>query len=306
MTGDALSIDEAVELGYALVARLAADSGLRVLAIKGPILAAQGLREPKSSVDVDVLVHPEHFDRMHEALEAVGWMDEGFYDTPGIVPLHSVTHRHRDWPIEIDLHRWFPGLLGDPQLVFDVLLERSTTAEVAHVAVPVPDRVGHVAIAALHYLRDSTSEWSLSKLESLADLVESWSEEDLRELSEFTARTGSAETLAPFLDRVGAPSTVSATELVVSLEAWRTRAEATTTEVLPWLLELRRLPWRRRPAFVWWSVWLTDEHFRSWSGEPMTRGDVMRARIARVRRGLRALPAARSNLAPDQPGNPQR
>lgn len=296
MVDETLSIDEAVGLGYVLSARVAHDCDVRLLAIKGPILAAQGLRDPQSSVDVDVLVDPRHFERMHDALEAVGWKDEGFYDTPGIVPLHSVTHRHANWPVEIDVHRWFPGLLGDPQVVFDLLWERSTTVNLAHVTLRVPDPVAHTAIAALHHLRDASIAASGDKLPSLAARVSQWPAGERDELSDVAARTGSAETLAPFLTQVGAPAVRSTTDLVVSLEAWRTRSDATTTVVLPWLVGLRRVPWRSRPRFVWRAIWLTDDHFRSWSDVPMDRRAVMRARVARIRRAMRAMPAARADL----------
>jgi hypothetical protein len=293
----ALRLEEAVDLGYALMARVAQDAGVRLLAIKGPVLALQGLRAPKRSVDVDVLVDPAGFDRMRAALEAVGWHDGGLHDTPHIVPMHSVTHRHPVWPLEVDVHRWFPGFLGDPQATFEALWERRSTVVLAHVELPAPDAVGHCAIAALHYLRDSATEWSRGNLADLAERVATWDAGERVALGELASRTGSAETLAPFLRAVDVATGPSGVPLVVSLDDWETRSDAETRQVLPWLVELRRRPWYRRPAYVLWSLWLTDDHFRTQSDVPLTRREVMRARVARLRRGLRALPAARADLA---------
>jgi hypothetical protein len=293
----ALALEEAVELGYALIARVAETAGVRALGVKGPILAIQGLREPTQSVDVDVLVDPNQFDAMRSALEAVAWHDGGFHDTALIVPLHSVMHRHPLWPIEVDVHCWFPGLLGDPADVFEVLWDRRTTVRIAHASVPAPDRVAHAALAALHYLRDAATEWGQASADRLARRVETWSRDDLVALGKLAAATGATESLEPFLRRVGAPIVKSSMPLAVSLDDWNMRADAETRQVLPWLVELRRRPWRRRPAYLWWSLWLTDEFFRSKSEEPMTGRDLLRARLLRLHRAWRALPAARADLA---------
>ena len=102
--------------------------------------------------------------------------------------------------------------------------------------------------------------------------------------------------MAPFLALVGAPGVASSEALVVSLSDWRMRAEAETQEVLPWLIGWQRLPWRRRPAYLMWSLWLNDAHFRALSDEPMSRWEVMRARGRRVRRSLSAFPKAFADL----------
>ena len=82
-------------LGYALVARLAEDVGVRLLAIKGPVLALQGLRAERTSVDIDVLVEPAGLVASTAALEPIGLARRAASTArPGIVPRHSVNHRH--------------------------------------------------------------------------------------------------------------------------------------------------------------------------------------------------------------------
>lgn len=295
-----LRLEEAVDLGYAVATRAGTDVGVRVLAIKGPILALQGLRSHSSSVDIDVLVEPGGFDQLRARLEAVGWHDDGVYDTPGIVPIHSVNHRHPSWPCELDVHHWFPGFLADPAEVFDVLWERRTVVSLAGVELPVPDPVAHAALAALHYLRDAATAWGQTKVEDLAARVSRWDERQLRDLSDLAADTGAAEPLQPFLRRVGAPPVTSTRRLAISPQDWQMRSQAETRDVLPWLVELGRLPWRRRPAYLVRALWLTDRHFqhsqaREKAGSGSRRA-VLAARWRRLKRGLRALPAARADL----------
>jgi hypothetical protein len=287
----ALTLDEAVALGYAMVVRAAEDVGVRALAIKGPVLALQGLREPKASVDVDVLVDPAGLARVLSALAGLGWHDDGLTETPGIVPQHSVTVRHPRWPCEVDVHHWFPGFLADPAEVFDVLWARRTTVPIAHTPVTSCDPVGSAAIAALHYLRDQHKQ---APLDELAGTVRgTWTATQVEELATLAADTGAADTLRPFLDQVGAPAVASTRPLVVPLVDWHTRSQTGTTEVLPWLVELGRTPLARRPGLVWRAVWLRDEQFRGWDPSlPQTRGALARARWARVQRGWRALPGA--------------
>jgi len=68
-----LRADEAVLLAHALVCRLAEQVGTRVLFIKGRTAVALGARPDRPSQDVDVLVDPEGFDQVCEAIAAAGW-----------------------------------------------------------------------------------------------------------------------------------------------------------------------------------------------------------------------------------------
>ena len=149
-----LALTEAVPLAHALVARVAGDHDVRVLFIKGPAAAEQGLRPHRGSVDVDVLVDPRQRGLLAAALDELGWVDENPYLSPTVLPQHSLTHRHESWPCELDLHDRFPGFFADPQAVFETLWLRRTTVRVAAQDIPAPDRAGHALVLALHSLRD--------------------------------------------------------------------------------------------------------------------------------------------------------
>lgn len=289
-----LRLESAVPLGYVLVLRAAAGVGVRALAIKGPVLRAQGLREATVSVDVDILVDPATVSTLVAELERLGWRDVGDYGTPRIVPYHSVNHRHPLWPCEIDLHHWFPGFLADPAVTFDVLWSRRTTLRVAHVDVDATDPTGSVAIAALHYLRDR------HKIEPLAALIDvvrrEWGDDQLADLAHLAAATGAADTLRPFLDEVGAPRVPGSRSLAVPLSDWQMRSQARTTEVLPWLVGLTRTPWWRRPAFVWHALWRPGPLGQADPPGHATRGWLARSRWHRLVRAARALPTAVSDF----------
>src|SRR6476661_8445988 len=69
----ALTTRDAVLLAHALVSRLAAIEDARVLFIKGPTAVAMGVRPPRPSSDVDVLVDPAMFEAICSALRRCGW-----------------------------------------------------------------------------------------------------------------------------------------------------------------------------------------------------------------------------------------
>jgi hypothetical protein len=64
-----LTLAEGIELGHAVVDGAARDSGGRALAIKGRVSEHHGLREPRQSVDLDVLVEPVGFELLVARLQ---------------------------------------------------------------------------------------------------------------------------------------------------------------------------------------------------------------------------------------------
>jgi hypothetical protein len=292
-----LALSEAVPLAHALVSRIASDLEVRILFIKGPTAQLQGLRLPRSSVDVDALVDPERRHLLADRLTGLGWVDEHPYTSPTLLPMHSLTHRHPSWPCELDLHDRFPGFFAEPQVVFERLWEGRATVEVAAQAIPCPDRTGQALVLALHALRDPHDPGKAAELTSLVDRVGEVADPAfLRDLAELAHDLGAADTAAPFLDRVGAPAVGRGSTRAADLRAWQLRTEPDAS-VVGWVDELRRLPWRRRPQFLWYAAFLTEDELRlDDPGLPEGRRAVAGARIARLRRGLGALPRALRRL----------
>lgn len=174
----------AVALLPPAIHRVAAANGIRVLSIKGAVLAQQGLRSRRRPSDVDVLVDPALFEELVAILRSTGWRDR---DGKVLVPLpregtvlapHARTLEHPRWPCQLDLHRYYPGFLRPAQDVFDRLWEQRHTAQLAHADCDVPSPTDHWLLAALHVLR-SGDDPQLRELETTAADVLHGRERDL-------------------------------------------------------------------------------------------------------------------------------
>ena len=289
-----LELGDAVPLLNALVARVAELEGIRVLFIKGPILAMQGLRPERPSVDVDVLVDPSRFDQAQELLRSYGWRIEVLSTGPHIMTFHSKAYRHDSWPCEIDLHDRFPGFFADPQDVFEALWAGRTTATVAGRDLPCPDLLGNAAIAALHALRDPSCQQSERDLAYMVDTLRERLDDARRlELAELAVATGAADTLRPFLDAVGAPRLGEGSTPVADLQAWQIRTSSSGVKTVHWIVELTRTPIRRWLPKLWHGLVLTEAEIRQVQPEaaPGAWG-LFKARARRLKWGLKDLPRA--------------
>lgn len=300
-------LTEAVLLAHALVSSVADEQGVRVLFIKGPAAVLQELRAARTSVDVDALVDPARRDVLAARLTDLGWVDEHPYTSPTVLPLHSQTHRHPLWACELDLHDRFPGFFDDPQDVFERLWLRRDTVRVAEREISCPDRGGHALVLALHSLRDPHEPGKVAELDLLVERVrERFDEASLRDLAELAAGLGAADTAAPFLDRVAAPQVGRGSLRGEELRAWALRTQPDAS-VAGWLDELRRLPKRRWPRFLWYAAVLTEDELRvDDPGLAPGRRALALARLRRLRRGMRAVPTAWRSLRSADRSGPKR
>jgi glycosyltransferase involved in cell wall biosynthesis len=306
-----LALSEAVPLAHALVDRVARDSDVRVLFIKGPAAVEQGLRGRRTSVDVDALVDPARRRVLGEALAAHGWVDDNPRRTPTILPRHSLTLQRPTWACELDLHDHFPGFFADHQDVFERLWERRTRVEIAGREVAAPDLLGHALVLALHCLRDPHDAAKQADLDELVEDLRARLDADaLREVAELARDLGASDTAEPFLSRVGAPAVGRGATSAQDLRTWRLRTEPARTTTISWVAELGRQPLRHWPRYLWYAAFLSEEELRL--AEPdLAAGSraVWGARARRLRRGLSAMPAAvasvRRSDAPARTTRPQ-
>jgi hypothetical protein len=289
-----LALSDAVPLAHALVDRVAEMHDVRVLFIKGPTATEQGLRAPRTSLDVDALVDPARRDLLAERLIELGWVDEHPYTSPTLLPMHSLTHRHSAWPCELDLHDRFPGFFASPQDVFERLWERRGSVIVAARVIPCPDPAGQTLVLALHSLRDPHAHQKAEDLASLAAVVaDNATESSLRDLAELAHDLGAADTASPFLDQVGAPQIGRGTTDPGDLRSWHLRTSPLNVTAISWIHELRLLPWYRWPDYLWYAATLSEVELRLANPSlPPGRSALRRARWRRLRRGLRAVPGA--------------
>ena len=115
-----------------------------------------------------------------------------------------------------------------------------------------------------------------------------FSADDLRELAEVAAATGSADTMRTFLDEVGAPRIGIGSTDEAALTTWKLRTESGGSTA--WAVGIGRKPVWRWPAEVWHAIMLSDDEMASYH---QSEGETLRqARWRRFQRGARQFPPA--------------
>jgi hypothetical protein len=286
---------EAVVLAHALAHRIAAESGIRALIIKGPLAARSGLRPERDSTDVDIWVDPARFDDYLRALERAGWRPRPDPAIPRIIALHSLTYLHPGWPCDIDVHHSYPGFFADVHAVFDALWARRRTEVIGGVGVETTDRVGGALVVALHALRDLQVSRNAAEFGFLADAVrDRFTAAEKEQLCAVSAEMGANTALAPLFTETGlvpfAQPELPA-RAVLDLYLWRVRTRGVNNSTTAWLLALSQAQAREWPMLLREAVYPAKESFLR-SHPESTPQRLHRARLARLRRGLLALPAA--------------
>lgn len=297
---------EAAPLVHVLCERVAQASGTRALAIKGPVVAMQGLRAPRVSADVDVLVHPDDLDRFVAAMKAAGWHGAVESTAPRLRRAHSVNLLHDHWPVGIDVHHHFPGFLAPDSDVFDTLWERRARIELAGVPVSTADPVSQVAVVGLHLLRDDPEGKGLRVKDLVERAGQVLSPSDQDELLDLAIRTDSVVPLRPVLEQLGLERarTIDTTH-PAELLSWLDRAGGATPGTV-WGRHLRRTPWWLWPMAVWRAVRLTDAEIATYHGGGVTRRELAQARRRRLRKGLGLVPGILRGYLTGRQGHPSK
>lgn len=278
---------ETVPLLLALVSRVTEDNGIRALLIKGPMLEMQGLRPPRQSGDVDVWCDPARAGDLGQLLEGLGWRPLNAHPgSPEVIRRHSVTYAHSRWSCCIDFHVRFPGFYASDEQVFESLWERRTSVTIAAQPVTCCDLLGAAAIWALHELRTRGYQSSEMSLDFLTEVLSSkLDDHSRREFAELTLATGSTDTLATVIDRIGAPPLGRGLTSSANLADWDLRHKIVPG--VPWLIEFRRRPLHHWPLIVWRILTVDAEAILS--GDPgINRGVLAKGRLV-ARRGWSAL-----------------
>lgn len=286
-----LPLDSAVALMHGWCSWQFRARDLRALFIKGPVLAAQNLRLPRASSDVDVLVHPDDYESARRLLGENGWSARPaafagrFYDD------HSTSFIHPQWPCDIDVHSRYPGLLGPSDAVFERLWTDRTSLRLAEIECWVCSRPANALIMGLHALRGAApGSRHEQELDYLTHDVE-FSPEELQEVADIAAVTGSSDSAAFFLSALHAPASREQGSVVdrAALVDWQTRTDAADTPVWVWLNAFRSAPPRLRSVVLWRAVWPTRRDLEV-DGIPNidTRRQRVRFRLSRLARGIPA------------------
>lgn len=287
-----LSTRDAVDLASAWLCQRARVAGIRALLVKGPVAAQLGLRRERVSADADILVEPGRVAEFVDALAPFGWHERPQGTVPQLVAAHSVSLINDDWPIDLDVHAFWPGFLADSGQVFDTLWNSRIHSTLAGAEVTAPSVESMALILALHSLRHPLGRDN-SRVDDLAAL----SAATRRVVPVATGETllrrarelGATQTAAPFLRMLGvavaadpAPSR--------ELQLWRLKAE-TRGNVSAWLLEARRARGIERVRVVLRAVLPGSAELRRLHPDlpPGIRGLVL-GWTGRWRSGLRELP----------------
>jgi hypothetical protein len=287
VTTTALKASEAVDLAHALVASVAETLDVRVLFIKGPSLAWWGLRPPRTSADADALVDPARLPALVAALQQLGWHERPTWFPTAASRRHSVTLIHSQWPCDVDLHSFYPGIFVDAVVAFDAMWSTRARMPIAGVEVDVPSQAVSACILALHALRAPASDRTASELPALVTAIrERFSPTQIAAIEQAATILRCRETLAPFLRDIGASVVDDLTEQ--ERRTWELRINADPTTA--WIVTLREAPWTDRPRLLWTALTFVDSTDPS-RGEPRTWTRA-RYRMRRLGRGARAFTSA--------------
>lgn len=298
-----LDTSEAYELLHAAASAIAAEAGAKAVILKGLPSQAYGLVSPRVGADVDLLVDELHWDEVLEELRRCGWSERPAVSVGATLPEHSVTLWHPDWPCDIDVHRYFPGILLPASDAFDVLWSRSVAMDIAGSHCVVPDRMSAILITLLHAMHSPhQSRRHAREARRVLEMVASeFSTIERHMLLQLARDLRVVDTLRPALTTLGmllpAPAPYGHDQ---ALDDWRMRAAASGTPTIFWATHVRALPRRQRLARIARAVWPPASELGSTFIDPRlrSRSTVLRARLRRLGRGLRAAPsAARGFLA---------
>lgn len=282
----ALPLEAGVVFVNAFVSAVAEDHGIRYVVVKGAGVDQQGIRKPQRSTDVDVWVDPARTDEFLALLGSHGWHRRVESLSWTLFITHSITLVHDAWPCDIDVHRTFPGMLGDPRELFDEMWSRRERA-VLHAGVTtwVPDRHSHAVVASLHALRAGRSDQALAQLADIAERIDGWSEEDRESIRDAAIRLRADAPMATLLRRWRVPvEPTRSTAYEAAL--WDIRRHA-PDHTFDWLYAVATAPRHRRIALL--KRGLLPTHHDITANHPTTRRSPwLRARM-RVTRGLRGL-----------------
>lgn len=283
------SAADCLELAHALCYWAAEVTGVRLLAIKGPVAEHFQHRPPRVSSDVDVWVEQSGLDAFLAQLAAAGWHPRRLSVAALAASTHSLALSHSAWSCDIDVHHHFPGLLAGAE-AFDALWSRREPHLLAELPCWGLDEVGSLMVSAAHGLRSAPRS-----AQARADLVylqqrvlPLCTERRLDELSALAIDVWAAPELVDFL---GLSALLSGEPDHKASRRWSLALHGGSTRTARILDSAGGAPWPRRAFIFMRSIWPSEEDMRLDHPEIVAgRGPLFRARIARIGRGFRSIP----------------
>ena len=272
-----LDPNEAVALLQPGMLSVASAASVRALVIKGQTLADQGLRSPRASSDVDILVDPREFPRFIRLLADRGWWDRDLNvlsplpDRPVAVAPHSITLVHPRFPVNVDVHRYYPGFLARPTQVFDELWARRSSNQIANLSCAVPDAVDHWLLAMLHVTRSP----DILQRNELRDWLDDRTPRERRALLERATTLGAEQPLSTEFRRVGITVEPPDADTARVLVEWTARMNGDPLTGITFFTSLRDLDPRDRPRYVWRALFPPQQAVRVFYDLPHGRASLV-------------------------------
>ncbi len=286
-----------LELLHAEVCWSLAKEDVRCLVIKGPSIAQWLYVDDgeRASVDVDVLVPPEEWDRTVEKLTSRGFIATHEGSREGETAPHSMEFHREDEELgrhSIDLHRYFPGIELPASDAFEVLWAETVADVQAGVPVWFPSLRARALVVGLHAARSPGVRRTLDDLTRMAEWADTNGWEPVvslaRGLEALPALRAGLELLPDgpaVVERAGLSNvTVTPEWALMSHHAGRTALR---------LEELREAPWHQRPGQV--ARWVVPSPTMMRIRDPRASEGawgLTRAYGVRLGQGLRQLPTA--------------
>lgn len=252
-----LTLAEAVPLGTVHPQRLLAAAGIRSLVIKGPAFVELGVRKPRQSNDIDLLVAPGDGTRATESLAQAGWSIFSHWFPPALDDvIYSTTFRHPLSPVTLDLHHHFSGLLADD--AFEHLWQRCGAVALAQQSV---DAVGLADALIIEYLNATKLLGHDRRRSAAARVVESAVAVDLGDVTDAAESIGARHTAAPLIEALGGPEPT--TPAPAGYVRWVSRGARNSSRELVVDI-LLRAP-LHAPRMVWQQLTLSPGIARFWA-----------------------------------------
>lgn len=290
VSSSSLTLGEAVPLCTVMALNLLEMVGIRALAIKGPAFVEIGVRQPRRSNDVDLLVDPEHFGEAEQTLRSADWEPWLKGVISDMETIHSLTFAHPSWPCTLDLHHHFPGILRNSEDAFEVLWADRVRLSLAHQPVLTVSRSHALAIELLHALRGAEPGIRQPMVNAFVNAMpRPLNDGEMAEFVDTIPRLGASRSLGPALEALGLSATAEGAEDPILQSQWN-RYERFGSSGSGWIAVLRwRHPVRSARALARY-VWLSDDASRRWA---QSQGVAYRGRLSvlsiRLRRGAQAL-----------------
>lgn len=268
-----------IRFAHASLQALAEDAGIDLLHIKGPAVDESLLDGPRQSIDADVLVRPEHVQRLLDAMHAHGWTTQYRFED-GSAFEHASTLVH-PFLAPVDVHRRFPGFSARAETAFDRLWTDRYAVPLAGMTCQVPSVAAQRLLLIVHAARAGAL--------AHPDIRRCWwdaSDEQREEVVRLAAELGAEVALAAGTGRldefVGHPG----------YDLWRALSTREPSQARVWLARVKAAPTRRAAVRTALRLVLPNRNrMETRLGRPPTASEVVAAYFSRSRRGTRELVA---------------